>query len=235
MLTRLRNINPNIFILQEGDHRDQPDVNYYDFGDSAYDWYLNTRWNGETLGFPAVFAGNYSPDQLHELLTTGTPDSGLILRYANCGYFDYLHNIYGWEQERTAFAIVATTYGLPNVFQGEMVGGERTNGSFDLSDPLQKMPFYSRLLKMRNRFLGNYPDIHRVSLANGEQIYAYTAIHDTAIILTVANLTASPLSTSINLSDPAFIGAGISHVFEVTDMVFQNVEGIELLDVNLEA
>ncbi|MDY0286218.1 MAG: carbohydrate binding domain-containing protein [Bacteroidales bacterium] len=235
LLKRLRNINPNLFILQEGDNRNHPEVNYYDFGDSAYDWYLNTQWNNETLGFPAIFAGNYSPDLLHELLTTGTPDSGLVLRYANCGYFDYLHTLYGWEQERTAFAIVATTYGLPNIFQGEMVGGVRSNGSYDLTDPLNTMPFYTRLIKIRKCFLGNYPIIQRVEISNSQQVYAYTARNDTAIILTIANCTSSPQQVTVNLSDPAFYNTTIQNLYEITALTAIPLQGLNYFSQILQA
>ena len=80
---RLRNIKPDLFILEEGENRDHPDVDYYEFGDAAYDWKLNTQWDGGMIGLPGMFQGTYTTDQLHELLTSGTPDSGLVMRYAN--------------------------------------------------------------------------------------------------------------------------------------------------------
>ncbi len=215
VLKRLKNINPNIFILNEGDNRTYPDVNYYDYGDACYDWTLNTQWGGGPNGLPGMFRGTYTTDQLHELLTTGTPDKGLVTRYANSGYHDYFHDIHGWEEERTAFAIVSTSYGLNNIFQGEEVGGERSNGIFDYSDPLGTMPFYYRLIKMRKNLLGNYPEVSKLNISNGNEIYAYTSKNENNLVLTIANFTASSNSTQVSLSDPAFYGTNISKWYDV--------------------
>lgn len=229
VLKRLRNIKPDFFILNEGENRQHPDVDYYKFGDAAYDWDLNSPWGGGQTGLPGMFQETYTVDELHNLLTSGTPDSGLVMRYANSEYhyeyqnrLEYLHDTYGWEQERTAFAIVSTAYGLPCVYQGEEVGGNRINGTFDLSDPLKISPFYQRLIKVRQHLLGNYPEILRLQVTNSNEIYAYTSNKDTNMVLTVTNFTPQQNSVTINLQDPAFKGEKINAWYDIINDAYEN-------------
>lgn len=213
---RLRNIKPELFILNEGDPRDYPDVNFYAFGDAAYSWKLNSEWGDGGQGLPGLFKGVYTVDQLHDLIVAGIPsDSGLIMNYANSGYHDYLHNRYGWEQERAALSLVCTTYGLVNIRAGEEVGAARTNGMFDFDDPLETMPLYSRLLKMRKQLLGNYPQIERITQNIPDQVYAYTSKTGNAIVLTLVNFAADAASLSLNLNDAILGGQGKTHWYNV--------------------
>jgi hypothetical protein len=228
---RLRNIKPDLFILEEGENRDHPDVDYYEFGDAAYDWKLNTQWDGGMIGLPGMFQGTYTTDQLHELLTSGTPDSGLVMRYANTGYFDYLRNIYGVEQERSAVALVTTTYGLPNIRAGEEVGLARANGMYDLSDPDGVMPFYTRLIKTRKSLLGNYPVIERYTENVPTQVYAYAAKAHGNIVLTVINFSAAQANVTVNLQNSLFESTGQSNWYNVVDDL--NLDHTALTEVNL--
>lgn len=216
---RLRNINPNLFILEEGDFRDHPNVNYFDFGDAAYDWGLNTQWGGGTGGFPGMFQGTYTVDQLHELLMTNIPDSALVLRYANSGYFDFLSELYGKEQERSCVAVVTTTYGLPNIRAGEEVGLARNNFMYDLTDPDSVMPFYERLIKMRKGKLGNYPVIERYTENIPDYIYAYTSKSNGNIVFTVVNYSSEESNVTINIQNAIFEEEGKTWWYNVVNNV----------------
>jgi len=237
LLKRLKNIKPDCWILNEGDPRDET-FNFYEFGDAAYNWSLNTDWGGGYIGFPGIFKGVYSIDQLDGLINEGIQgaiaDSGLIMNYANVDYHDYFHNRYGWEQERTALAIVLTTYGIPCIFQGEEVGAEWANGTFDFSDPLNTMPFYKRLIGMRKTLLGNYPVVHRVSLSSSTEIYAYTSANDTTMTLTVCNFTGSPKTATIDFSDAAFLGKEVKFWTEITNQEEKTIDTGNTTTVNLE-
>ncbi len=238
LLKRLKNINPDCWILIEGDDRDHSNFSYYDFGDAAYDWKLSSEWGDGGQGLPGIYKGKFSIDQLDGLINWGistASDSGLIMNYANVDYHDYLHNRYGWEQEKSALDIVFTTYGLPSIFQGEEVGAVRKNGTFDFTDPMGLMPFYTRLIKMRQQLLGNYPSITRLSLTNPNEIYAYTSNRDTNMVLTVCNFTASPKSAVINLNDAAFQGKEIKLWSEITDLEGKTFTNESTTTVNLAA
>lgn len=238
LLRRLKNIKPDCWILIEGDDRDHPNISYYDFGDSAYDWKLSSEWGDGGIGLTGVYKGKYSVDQLDGLINWGIStvvDSGLIMNYANVDYHDYLHNLYGWEQEKSALAIVFTTYGLPLIFQGEEVGAVRRNGTFDLTDPMNLMPFYTRLIKMRQTLLGNFPKTSRLTLSNPNEIYAYTSTHDTTMVLNVSNFTATPKSAIINLNDAAFQGKKMKFWSEITDMEGKTFTNETTTTLNLAA
>lgn len=238
LITRIKNIKPDAWILVEGDDRDnldKPDFSYYNYGDAVYDWGLNVEWGGGPYGFPGVFKGIYTTDQFHELILSGIPpDSGLVMRYANVDYFDYVHNRYGWEQERTALSIVFSTYGLVSLKSGEEVGAAWAKGTFDLTDPLGVMPFYQRLISMRKQLLGNYPQIERVTVSNSDEIYAFTSWRDTSMVLTVSNFTSSPKQVEINLSDAAFQGKRIKYWSEITDEEEKTFNGETTTTINLD-
>jgi hypothetical protein len=212
---RLRNINPDLFILEEGENRGHPDVSYYDFGDAVYDWKLY-GWNNSE-GFPGIFSGAYSVDQLHELLTTGTPDSGLVMRYINTGYFDYFSKRFGAEQERSGVAVISTTLGLPNIRGGEEVGLARANGMYDMADSKGVMPFYTRLLKARKGLLGNYPAIERITQNIPEKVYAYTSKSNGKIVLTVVNFSASQTNVTIDLANSVFENKGKTNWYNIVE------------------
>jgi len=212
---RLRNINPDLFILEEGENRGHPAVDYYDFGDAVYDWKLY-GWNNSE-GFPGIFSGAFSVDQLHELLTTGTPDSGLVMRYINTGYFDYFSKRFGFEQERSGVAIISTTLGLPNIRGGEEVGLARANGMYDMADSKGVMPFYSRLLKSRQGLLGNYPSIERITQGIPANVYAYTSKSNGKIVLTVVNFSENQASVTLNLENAVFENKGKTNWYNVVD------------------
>jgi glycosidase len=220
---RLRNINPNLFILEEGDNRNTPGVNYYNFGDATYDWKLN-GWNNNE-GFSGIFSGTYSVNQFHELLTTGTPDKGLVMRYINVGYFDYFSKRFGTEQERSGVSIINTTYGLPNIRAGEEVGLARASGMIDFSDPNKVMPFYTRLIKARKGLLGNYPVIERITQNIPANVYAYTSKSNGKIVLTVVNFSASQTSVTLNLENAVFENKGKTNWYNITDDVTINNTG----------
>ncbi len=233
LLKRLKNIKPDCWLLVEGDNRDNPEVNFYDYGDSGYDWRFNSEWNGD--GLPAIFKGNQTVDKLHSTLSDPIPANGLIMRYANTGYHDYLHQRYGWEQERTAFAIVSTYRGVPNVFQGEEVGAARANGMFDYTDPLNCMPFYTRLIGMRKSLLGNYPSVTRLTQQVPANVYAYLSKNDTAIVLTAANLSGAASSFTIDLNQAIFDGKGRSNWMNVVKAEHINLKNSTQADISLKA
>jgi glycosidase len=232
---RLRNINPNLFLLQEGDFRSALPISYFDYGDAAYDWKLNVQWGGGKQGFPGMFKGTYTVDQLHELLTTNYPDSALVMRYANTGYFDYLSKLYGEEQERSCVAVITTTYGLPNIRAGEEVGLARGSLMYDLSDPDNVSPYYKRLIKTRKAILGNYPKIERLTNNISDHIYAYTSKSNGNIVLTVVNYSASQSNVAINLQNSMFENKGQSPCYNVVDDIDIDNSNKTNLDVQLKA
>lgn len=239
LLKRLKNIKPDCWILIEGDDRAHPSTSYYDFGDSSYDWKLNSEWGDGGQGLPGVYKGMYSLDQLDDLLNWGissaSPTQGLIMNYANVDYHDYFHNRYGWEQEKAALSLVFTTYGAPALFQGEEMGAERAGGSFDFDDPMDLIPFYTRLIKARKYMLGNYPEVSRLNLSNSDDIYAFTAWRDTSMTLTVINFTDQPQTASVSLSDVAFQGKTSSFWSEITDLESRTFSGETSTDVAMDA
>jgi len=233
---RLRNIKPELFILNEGDPRDYDNISFYDYGDAAYSWKLNSEWGDGGEGLPGIFKGVYTVDLLHDLIMAGIPsDSGLIMNYANSGYHDFLHNRYGWEQERAALALVSTTYGLVNIRAGEEVGEARKNGMYDGSDPLEVMPLYQRLLKARKKLLGNYPSIDRITTNIPSDVYAYTSKANGEVLLTVINLSNAPSSVTLDLNSSVLEGLGKKPWYNVVDdeMIDNTVN--ETMDISLEA
>jgi cyclomaltodextrinase / maltogenic alpha-amylase / neopullulanase len=239
LLRRLKNIKPDCWIMIEGDDRDHPGFSFYDYGDSGYDWKLNSEWGDGGQGLPGVYKGMYTLDQLDGLLdrgiTTASPKKGLLMNYANVDYHDYFHNRYGWEQEKAALSLVFTTYGLPMLFQGEEVGAERAGGHFDYDDPMGMMPFYSRLIKARKYMLGNYPEVSRITLSNSDNIYAYTAWRDTSMTLTVINFSDQAQTATVTLDDAAFQGKVSQFWSEITDLDTRSFSGDGSTDVALEA
>ena len=239
LLKRLKNIKPDCYILIEGDDRNHTDFSFYDHGDSGYDWKLNSEWGDGGIGLPGIYKGMYTLDQLDVQLnwgiTTASPKQGLLMKYANVDYHDYFHNRYGWEQEKAALCLIFNTYGLPALFQGEEMGAQHAGGSFDFSDPMGLIPFYTRLIKARKYMLGNYPEVSRVSLSNSDEIYAFAAWRDTSMTLTLVNFTGQSQTATVSLSDPAFQGKTHNFWSEITDLEARSFSGEGATDVSLNA
>jgi len=232
---RLRNIKPELFILNEGDPRDYEGVNFYEFGDAAYSWKLNSEWGDGGEGLPGIYKGVYTVNQLHNLIMAGIPsDNGLIMNYANSGYHDYLHNRYGWEQERAALSLVTTTYGLVNIRAGEEVGAARSNGMFDFSDPLGSLPLYKRLIKARKELLGNYPVIERITDNIPDNVYVYTSKAYGEVMLTVVNFSESPSAISLDLNNSTFEGLGKSQWYNINEDVMTDNTLNETMQISLD-
>ena len=232
---RLRNIKPELFILNEGDPRDYEGVNFYEFGDAAYSWKLNSEWGNGGEGLPGIYKGVYTVNQLHNLIMAGIPsDNGLIMNYANSGYHDYLHNRYGWEQERAALSLVTTTYGLVNIRAGEEVGAVRSNGMFDFNDPLGYLPLYKRLIKARKELLGNYPAIERITDNIPDNVYVYTSKANGEVMLTAVNFSGSASAISLDLNNGAFEGLGKSQWYNISEEVTTDNTQKETMQISLD-
>lgn len=204
---RLRNIKPDIALFIEGSYHENPD--YLSVADVCYDWLLH-GW-GTLNGFKGIFEQNITPDQFHTDFMQSFADRTLPLRYCNTGYFNPVHQTYGWEQEKTGHIIAFTGFGSSLIYAGTETGSDAGQINWNANPGMY--PFMRKLVKVKQDLLGSYPEMTRLSNSVPDKVYSYLSKNSENRIVVVANLNPVTQKFTLNL-DVAEVNGLSAYLFQ---------------------
>jgi len=186
----LKAIKPEIFLLAEAAAQDTV---YFDKRfDSAYDWDLRTK----------LFAALDNPaqiDALHTELSREYPTHARPFRFIENHDEDRMIHRYDAARAKLAATIIMTSPGIPLIYAGQEVGELTSRGKIDWSDPNNLLPFYKKLIDLRQCYV-HQPRIRRIPNSTSGLVYSYRSEGTSALLITAANFSPDSTSTTMDWS-----------------------------------
>jgi glycosidase len=209
LITRLRAVKPDIFMLAEGYVNEE---RFFDNGyDSAYDWDIRGwDWSVSTANsLNNVFAGTMTPEEMHGYLTRPIAGSGLPLRFAENHDMTRAVTEWGVGGSKVAHTVVMMSRGYPMFFGGGEVGFTPGNPAvpwsqldpvvWDYSCPLYE--YFPKIGNIRKQYLTN--DLQQYRIANDNAaIYSSLAVSGVNRLITVANFNNDSQTVTLTLTIP---------------------------------
>jgi cyclomaltodextrinase len=209
LITRLRAVKPNIFMLAEGYVNEQ---RFFNNGyDSAYDWDIRGwDWSVTTANsLNKVFAGTMSLEEMHNYLTRPIAGAGLPLRFAENHDMTRAVTEWGIGGSKVAHTVVMMSRGYPMFFGGGEVGFTPGNPAvpwsqldpviWDYACPLYE--YFPKIGNIRKQYLTN--DLQQYWIANdNSQIYSSLSVSGVNRLVTVANFSDADKTVTLTLTIP---------------------------------